>query len=393
MAQDARGVILNILGEAVRPPHVRVPQGIQSLPDYERQAQHHVEARVWAHIQGGADQHLSLRHNRLAFDAWQLVPSPVVDLSHAHTRVTLFDEEFDSPILLAPVAYQKLVHPDGELATIQAATAMRVAMVVSTLASCTLEDIASVAEATARELGQGAPRWFQLYLQPERAHTLELVRRAEAAGYTALVWTIDASIKRSAIELPPGVRAANLRHLPEAPPRPGIVGPIIFGTPLVHQVPDWDDLAWLRSHTRLPLVVKGVLSPTLARRLVAAGADGIIVSNHGGRVLDGAVPPLDMVSEIIDAVGTSVPVLLDGGIRWGTDIVKALALGARAVLVGRPQLHALAVAGMPGVAHLLYLLKAELELAMAQLGCASIAELGPHVLRRCRAQPAAFSGA
>jgi 4-hydroxymandelate oxidase len=214
--------------------------------------------------------------------------------------------------------------------------------------------------------------WFQLYFQRERAQNLELVRRAEAAGYEVLVVTVDAAVKRSGFTLPPGVEPANLRAFPQTEHAdPSSQGRIIFGTELADAAPTWADIDWLRGETRLPIVLKGLLAPADAREACAHGADGIIVSNHGGRVLDGLTPPLATLPAMADAVGGAVPLLLDSGVRQGTDIVKALALGARAILIGRPQLHALAVAGMPGVAHMLHLLRAELELAMAQLGCPS----------------------
>ena len=187
---------LNALGEPVRPAWQRIPADIMSLRDYERHALHHVERASWAHIACGADQELSVAHNRAAFDALRLVPEPLPDLSNAHTRVDLLGRSLRSPILLAPVAYQRLMHPDGELATVRAAMAMQTAMIVSTLATQTIEDIAQAAESARRELGRGAPLYFQLYSQPERSTSLNLVRRAEAAGYEAIVWTVDANIKR-----------------------------------------------------------------------------------------------------------------------------------------------------------------------------------------------------
>ncbi|MDR3003081.1 MAG: alpha-hydroxy-acid oxidizing protein [Acidovorax sp.] len=352
----------------------------QSLADYAQQAIHHVEAHAWRHIEGGSDQNLTLQHNRAAFDALRLLPRHLTDLRHAHTRSTLLGHTLESPILLAPVAYHRLVHPEGELATMRAVMALQTGMVVSTLSSHTLEDIAAAGQQATQDMGHGGgPRWFQLYFQPQREHTLALLRRAEAAGYTAIVWTVDASIKRSGFPLPYGVEAANLRGMP-APQHTSHLaqGPILFGTPLALQAPSWDDLAWLRAQTRLPLLVKGVLSPASARQAVAGGADALIVSNHGGRVLDGAVSPLEVLPAIADAV--NVPLLLDSGVRWGSDVFKALALGAQAVLVGRPQLHALATAGMLGVAHMLHLLRAELELCMAQMGCATLADIVPDCL-------------
>ncbi len=370
----------NALGEAVRAAHTQIPADIRCAADYERHAIHHIEAQAWQHIQSGADQNLTLSHNRAALDALRLVPQPVADLRHAHTRIELLGQTLASPLLLAPVAYQRLVHPEGELATVRAAMALQTGMVVSTLSSFTLEEIAQAGQAAATEMGHSTPRWFQLYMQPAREHSLQLIRRAEAAGYTAIVWTVDASIKRSGFALPHGVEAANLRGMPSTQHTPPLLGPILFGTPLIQQIPTWDDLRWLRAQTQLPIIVKGILSPAQAQQAVDLGADALIVSNHGGRVLDGVVSPIEVLPAIAQAVQGQVPLLLDSGVRHGTDVVKALALGASAALIGRPQLYALATAGLVGVAHLLHLLRAELELTMAQLGCATVADITPPVL-------------
>lgn len=370
----------NALGEAVRAAHTQIPADIRCAADYERHAIHHIEAQAWQHIQSGADQNLTLSHNRAALDALRLVPQPVADLRHAHTRIELLGQTLASPLLLAPVAYQRLVHPEGELATVRAAMALQTGMVVSTLSSFTLEEIAQAGQEAATEMGHSTPRWFQLYMQPAREHSLQLIRRAEAAGYTAIVWTVDASIKRSGFALPHGVEAANLRGMPSTQHTPPLLGPILFGTPLMQQIPTWDDLRWLRAQTQLPIIVKGILSPAQAQQAVDLGADALIVSNHGGRVLDGVVSPIEVLPAIAQAVQGQVPLLLDSGVRHGTDVVKALALGASAALIGRPQLYALATAGLVGVAHLLHLLRAELELTMAQLGCATVADITPAVL-------------
>ena len=370
----------NALGEAVRAAHTQIPADIRCAADYERHAIHHIEAQAWQHIQSGADQNLTLSHNRAALDALRLVPQPVADLRHAHTRIELLGQTLASPLLLAPVAYQRLAHPEGELATVRAAMALQTGMVVSTLSSFTLEEIAQAGQAAATEMGHSTPRWFQLYMQPAREHSLQLIRRAEAAGYTAIVWTVDASIKRSGFALPHGVEAANLRGMPSTQHTPPLLGPILFGTPLIQQIPTWDDLRWLRAQIQLPIIVKGILSPAQAQQAVDLGADALIVSNHGGRVLDGVVSPIEVLPAIAQAVQGQVPLLLDSGVRHGTDVVKALALGASAALIGRPQLYALATAGLVGVAHLLHLLRAELELTMAQLGCATVADITPAVL-------------
>ena len=359
------------MGRYLKPPLDQIPAGIQGLADYERLALPQLDAATWRHLNGGSDDELTLRDNRLAFARRRLLPRALVDLKGGSTASTLFGETHAAPILLAPVAYQRLAHPDGELATARGAAAMQTTMVVSTLASAPLEAIAEAARAAAGELGRpAAPPWFQLYLQPERALSRALVERAEAAGYRALVLTIDAAVKRSDFPLPAGVAAVNLpAQRPAATRSAGLLDPkILFGTALTDAAPTWDDLAWLRGLTRLPLLVKGILDPDDARRAVDAGADGLVVSNHGGRVLDGLPAALDALPGVVAAVDGRVPVLMDGGIRRGTDVVKALASGAAAVLLGRPLLHALALAGPLGVAHMLHLLRSELELAMAQLG-------------------------
>lgn len=374
--------ILNALGEPVQPAHQRIPADILSLADYERHAVHHVEQAAWAHVESGADQGITLAHNRAAYDALRLLPEPLVDLREAHTRTTLFGRELISPLLLAPVAYQRLVHADGEIATARAAMAMQIPMTISTLASHLIEDIAQAARSASRELGRSAPLWFQLYSQPERDTSLDLVRRAEAAGCEAVVWTVDASIKRSRYPLPMGVDAVNLRGNSQPRQTSDLMSEnILFGTPLAQQAPRWDELAWLREQTRLPLAVKGILSPAAAVRAVDMGADALVLSNHGGRVLDGVVSPIEVLPAIRDAVPAHIPIIVDSGVRYGTDIVKAVALGASAVMIGRPQLHALATAGMLGVAHMLHMLRAELELAMAQTGCATLEQISPRVLQ------------
>jgi 4-hydroxymandelate oxidase len=375
---------LNAAGQPVKPPLTQISAQTGSLADYARLAREHMEAHAWAHMESGADQGLTLAHNRQAFDRFRLCPEPLADLSAAHTRQSLLGQSLDWPLLLAPVAYQQLAHPEGELATARAAMAMRTGMVVSTLSSCTLEAIAQAAQAAAQELGRSGPLWFQLYQQPAREHTLQLIRRAEDAGYQALVWTVDAHIKRSSYPLPPGVEAVNLRGMPQQRQTGDLMSEhILFGSELARGAPTWDDLVWLRQQTRLPLIVKGLLSARAAAQAVELGADAIVVSNHGGRVLDTAVSALEVLPAIRAATPAHIPLLMDGGVRQGTDVLKAIALGASAVLLGRPQMHALAVAGMLGVAHMLYLLRAELELAMAQTGCASLDQIGPRLLTTC----------
>lgn len=364
------------------PPLTTIPPDLTTLADYARRAAQHIPPAAWHHIQSGADAELTLAANAAQFDRVHLLPRVLQSLTSGSTAITLLGQRMAAPILLAPLAYHRLAHPEGELATARAAAALGTTMVVSTLSSFTLEEIAHASHAAAAELAQPAtPLWFQLYLQPDRAQSAALIHRAEAAGYSAIVLTVDAALKRTGFILPPGVEAANLRGMPTPSQTASPGGPMLFGTPLANAAPTWDDLAWLRATTRLPIVVKGVLAAEDAARAVAQGADAIIVSNHGGRIMDGMPPPLAMLPAIADRIGSTTPILLDSGIRRGTDVAKALAMGASAVLIGRPQLHALAVAGMAGVAHMLHILRAEYELAQAQLGCRTPADITrQHVL-------------
>jgi 4-hydroxymandelate oxidase len=367
------------------PPLTAIPADIRTLADYERHAGVHIAPATWAHIQSGAGAEQSLADNRTQFDRFFLMPRVLRDLSEGSTRTPLFGHAHAAPILLAPIAYHRLVHVEGELATMGAATALDSSMIVSTLSSVPLEQIAEAAFAATQALGRAKtpPLWFQLYFQPSRDHTLELVRRAEAAGYQILVVTVDAAIKRSEFTLPDGVDAANLRAMPKVRHASSATGGhIVFGTPLAQAAPTWADIDWLRSQTSLPIVIKGLLSPDDAAMALDHGADGLIVSNHGGRVMDGLLPPMEALPAIAARVDGRCPILLDSGVRTGTDALKAIALGASAVLVGRPQLHALAVAGVAGVAHMIHMLRAELELAMAQVGAASIADIDASLLVR-----------
>jgi 4-hydroxymandelate oxidase len=354
-----------------------IPPGVVALCDYEAVARQRVNDNAWAYIAGGSADEITLRDNRTAFDRIRLQSRVLADLRGADTRLTLFGQEMAYPILLAPVAFHRLVHPEGELATAFGAAAMGATMVASSQASATLEQIAA---------STAAPLWFQIYVQHDRGFTEHLLRRAEAAGYRAIVVTVDAPVsarnreQRAGFALPPGIEAANLRDLPPMPPgRAGLAESDVFRG-LLDGAPTWRDIAWLRSLTRLPLLLKGILSPADARRAVEAGADGIVVSNHGGRSLDTLPPSIEALPRIADAVGGRVPLLLDGGVRRGTDVLKALALGARAVLVGRPILHGLAVGGPVGVAHVLKILRTELEIAMALTGCARLDQVDRQVL-------------
>ena len=344
-----------------------------SLADYERLAEARLSAGAWAYFAGGAADEITARWNREAFDRTALLPRVLAGGAGGSTALTLFGRAVAHPILVAPVAYQKLADPAGECATAAAAEAQDAEMVLSTQASVTLEDAAR-AGATCR--------WFQLYVLPSRAATLALVRRAEDAGYAVLVVTVDAPINgvrnrehRAGFKLPPGIAAENLRGLEASDSTPLAAGESAIFDRFMAAAPTWDDLAWLISETKLPVVVKGILAPDDARRAIEAGAAGVIVSNHGGRTLDTAVASLDALPAVAEAAAGRVPLLLDGGIRRGTDVLKALALGASAVLVGRPIVHGLAVSGAFGVAHVLRLLRDEFEAAMALTGCRTLADI------------------
>lgn len=354
-----------------------VPPDTVCLADYERHYRSRVEPSIQAYISGAGADGLTQRSNREAFDRLTLMPRALRDMSHATTTSRLLGEDLASPILIAPMAYHRLVNPEGELATVAAASLTRTWMTVSTQSSVTLEDAAAQA---------GAPLWFQLYVRPHREETLALVRRAEAAGYKALVLTIDAPVngmrnmeQRAGFRLPEGIEPVNLAGMaPDGfvPQRPG--SPVFQG--MLQAAPTWDTVAWLCAQTKLPVLLKGIMNPLDVEPAIAAGAAGLIVSNHGGRTLDTLPATIDVLPLVAATVAGRLPVLLDGGIRRGTDILKAIALGASAVLVGQPVLHALAVGGVPGVVHMLTVLQTELEVAMALTGRPTLSEIDGSVI-------------
>lgn len=356
-----------------------VPTDVVSLADYERYARARLPADIWAYIAGGGADGLTQQRNRDAFDKLTLSGRVLADMSSASTETNLFGIRLPFPVFLAPVAHQKLVHADGELATALGASALNVPLVLSTLASVSLEDVADVAT---------APLLFQLYMQQDRAATLTLVRRAEAAGYRALVVTVDAPVngvrnieQRAGFRFPGGVSPVNIAGMQQPVSRAGPgESPVFKG--LLDRAPGWADLEWLRAETRLPTLIKGVMHPDDAERAISAGVDGIVVSNHGGRTLDTLPATIEVLPQVAHVVAGRVPVLMDGGVRRGTDVLKAIALGASAVLIGQPQLHAIAVAGPVGIVHMLTILRAELEVAMALTGCATVGSIGKHALWR-----------
>jgi isopentenyl diphosphate isomerase/L-lactate dehydrogenase-like FMN-dependent dehydrogenase len=336
----------------------------------------------YEYVAGGSAQDVTLAANLAAFAGWSIYPRLLADVSAGHLGLTLAGQPLSNPVLLAPVAFQKLAHPLGELETARAAQAVQSCLVTSTLSSCTLEDVARAA---------GPGHWFQLYFQPTREATLDLLARAEAAGYKAIVVTLDAPLQvpsmralQAQFRMPADCAPANLRNYDALPPpEPGPGQSRIFQGAM-RAAPTWRDLQWLMTQTTLPVWIKGVAHPSDACAMRDAGAAGVIVSNHGGRGLDGAPASLAMLPAVRAALGPEYPVLFDGGIRSGSDIFKALALGANAVLVGRLQMYALSVAGALGVAHMVRLLLEELEICMALAGCASVAQVDRATLYRHR---------
>ncbi len=318
----------------------------------------------------GATDEVTLRWNREAYGRIALRPRTLVDVSARDLSTTILGRRHPWPVVVAPTAFQRLAHRDGEGAVARAAAAEGVTMTLSTLASTSIEDVAAAAP--------GSPRWFQLYVFRDRVLTQELVARAEAAGYEALVLTVDAPLlgrrerdARNRFALPDGIEAANLTGALAAVSSDGRdSGLFQFFASQIDPALTWADLEWLCSATRLPVLVKGVLRADDAARAIEAGARGVLVSNHGGRQLDTAIASIDALPEVVEAVAGRASVLVDGGVRRGTDILKALALGADAVLIGRPILWGL-VDGEAGVRHVLRLLRAEFDLAMALAGCAS----------------------
>jgi 4-hydroxymandelate oxidase len=347
------------------------PAAINVL-DFEALARARMDPTAFDYYAGGAEDERTLAANRSAFDRVALRPRVLVGAETIDMTVSVLGDTFALPIALAPTAFNRLGHPDGELAAARAAGAAGALMACSTIASSSLEEIAAVAT---------GPLWFQLYVYRDREVTRDLVQRAEAAGYRALVLTVDTPRLgrrerdvRNQFTLPAGVTIRNLeRYAQQDATR-------FAGTPgfteYVHRLLDssltWEAVGWLRSVTRLPILIKGVLRADDAELAVKHGADGVIVSNHGGRQLDGAMATLDALPGVADAVLDRIPVLFDGGISRGTHVLKALALGARLVFIGRGYLWGLAADGEAGVRRVLEILRAELELAMALSGCPAL---------------------
>lgn len=345
------------------------------VSDFEGLARQKMPADGWAYVSGGVADELTLRWNTEAYRRLRLKPRVLVDVSRLDTRVTLFGQEHAFPILLAPVACHKMAHPDGELATARGASAAGITMVLSSFSNSRLEDVRAVAQ---------APLWFQLYTQRDRGFTRDLVERAQGAGYRALCLTVDLPI--------PGARDREARANVVLPPLPNLgdlleskggglsnTGSDIYSS-FLDPTLTWESVGWLRSLCNIPVLVKGVLNPEDAELAVRAGASGIIVSNHGGRNLDTLPATIEALPLIADRVAGRVPLLVDGGIRRGTDVLKALALGAQAVLIGRPYIWGLAAQGEIGVVKVVDTLRREFEMAMALTGRLNVAGIDRSVI-------------
>jgi lactate 2-monooxygenase len=360
-----------------------------SWTELERQAAEALEPRAAAYVFGGAGTEDTMRANLEAFRRWRIVPRALRPIGERQLRTVVLGTELPAPLLLAPIGVQTLVHPDGEVATARAAAALGVPLVVSSASATSLEDIA--------EANGDAPRWYQLYWPNDDAITASIIRRAEENGYSALVLTVDNYV--------PGWKPRDLQHayLPflegigiaqftadpvfrealEKSPEEDIgaaVGHYI--SVFVNPNQTWDRLAFLRETTSLPILLKGILHPDDAQEAVRRGIDGIIVSNHGGRQVDGAIASLDALVGIVDAVGDEIAILFDSGVRSGADLLKALAIGADAVLLGRPYLWGLALDGQAGVETVLRTLLAEFDLTMVLSGHVTLDEIDRSLLAR-----------
>jgi 4-hydroxymandelate oxidase len=339
-----------------------------NVAEFELAARERLDRSVYDYYAGGAEDEITVRANREAFQRLRLSYRVLRDVSRVDLSTSLLGTPLSMPVILAPTALHRMAHEEGEKATARAAASAGALMTLSTVSSVPLEEVAAAAPSGAR--------WFQLYCFDDPADTAALVERAHRAGYRALVLTVDAPILgrrerdvRNRFEVPAGLAA----HPPRVPRAASAQWPLssLIGQPSL----DWSAVSWLRSLSPLPLVLKGIVRADDAERGIAEGAAGIWVSNHGGRQLDTSIPTADALEAVVRAVAGRVPVIVDGGVRRGTDVVKALALGASAAAIGRPQLWGLAAAGQDGVARVLSTLREELALAMALCGCADLSRI------------------
>jgi 4-hydroxymandelate oxidase len=340
--------------------------GLLTLDDVEQLAAKVMNPGAHAYVSGGAADEHTLRWNRERYHTIALRPRILRDVEIPDCSTTLFGQRLNHPLILAPAGVLKLVHPEGEMATVRGAGQAGTVMCLSSGSNTSVEEVAAAAT---------QPLWFQLYVAKDRGLAKALIQRVEAAGAKALEVTVDGAIDgarnrqhRTPYVLPPGVGFPHYVGIKEAPTEQTL-------DRVRAQVLLWKDIEWIRGLTKMPVMLKGVLDPDDAATAVGLGVDGIIVSNHGGRCLDTLPATLDALPGIVARVGSRVPVLVDGGIRRGTDVVKALALGASAVQIGRPHVYGLAVAGAEGVAHVVRILRQELLMAMALMGCRTLADI------------------
>ena len=360
-----------------------------TFAELEQHAREKLSPDAFGYVAGGAGAEETMRANREAFGRWRIMPRMMRNVASRELHTTVLGTEMPAPVMIAPVGVLSIVHPEAELAVARAAAELDLPLILSTASSHTLEEVAKVV--------RDSPRWFQLYWPKDRTFAASLLKRAERAGYTAIVVTLDTwllgwrprDLSRAYLPFLRGEGLANYLSDPvfcgalAKPPEADMPAAIahwaeVFSDPGV----TWDDLKFLRENTRLPIVLKGILHPDDARRAAGLGMDGVIVSNHGGRQVDGAVAALDSLPGVVAAAG-KMPVLFDSGIRTGADIVKALALGARAVLLGRPYVYGLALGGEAGVTAVLRALLADLDITMALTGNSRLDQLSAETLERC----------
>jgi isopentenyl diphosphate isomerase/L-lactate dehydrogenase-like FMN-dependent dehydrogenase len=350
---------------------------IVRVTDFEPIARDKLPGPIYDFIAGGAEDEVSLARNREAWQRILLRPRMLVDVTNVDTSTELLGERVSYPLMLAPVAFHKLSDRDGELATARAVTAAGTGMILSTMSTCTVEDVAGAAD---------CPKWFQLYVNPDREVTRGIVERARACGFKGLCLTVDVPYLgrrerdfKNALQFPQDIVPANF-----ATPAYEAANSALTAQAATIMDPSvtWRDVAWLREVSGLPVMVKGILTAEDAVLAVEHGCAGVVVSNHGARQLDGVPAPIEVLPEIAEAVGGRIPLLVDGGVRRGTDILKAVALGADAVLIGRPYIWGLAAKGEKGVRMVLEMLREEFRLAMALCGVTSVDQITPALVRR-----------
>lgn len=351
-----------------------------TVREFEAEARRNLDPVHYDYVAGGARDEVTVRANEAAFARISLLPRVLSGSAVRDLAVTILGTRASMPVLVSPTAFHRLVCAEGEIATGRAAARADTILIASMASTVAVGEVAAAARAAAADRDPAI--WLQLYLQPDPQDTAAVVRRAEAAGCTALVVTVDSPVlgvnerneRNRFHDLPPGLACENLRNL--RGDEPGTVRQIGMSADL-----NWDDVDRLRAHTKLPVLLKGVLHPEDARIAVERGADGLLLSNHGGRQLDTVPATIDLLPEFAAAVGGRVPVLLDGGVRRGTDVVKALALGATAVGIGRPLVWGLAAAGEEGALRVLELLRAELDHTVALCGARGLKDLTPDLVR------------